>query len=103
MSFLSNFTATLFSPTGAMLVGGAAIIIAIMWWDKILAGIKKMGSRTSTTPPITTDKPGPLDEDALDLIAFRRLQARYTRLGCKEGIAAMETAGQHFLHGTGGP
>lgn len=58
------------------------------WWNK---------PKNDAMPSV----PAVVDEDALDLAAYRRLQARFERLKCKEGQAAMVTAGQHFLHTEG--
>jgi len=38
------------------------------------------------------------DPDVLDLAAAKRLTARFERLNCPEGKAAMKTALAHFFH-----
>jgi hypothetical protein len=44
----------------------------------------------------------PDDPDYLDLQAAKRLKARYVRLGCKEGQAAMQVCMTHFFTEHGG-
>ena len=87
--------AEFFTPYHIALLAGAAVLILI---------IQKGGDfwKWATTPkaPIT---PGvdSTDPDVLDMLALKRLTARYTRLHCPEGTAAMQTASMHFFHGTG--
>ena len=38
------------------------------------------------------------DDDADDGKAMKRLQERFKRLHCAEGLDAMQTVGQHFWH-----
>ena len=40
----------------------------------------------------------PVDDDAADVAAMKRLQARFARLKCPEGTAALQVVGQHFFH-----
>lgn len=47
------------------------------------------------TPPAVAVE---TDPDALDVAAMKRLQARFKRLNCPEGTAAMVTVGSHFFH-----
>ena len=39
-----------------------------------------------------------VDDDAADVAAMKRLQARFARLKCPEGTAALQVVGQHFFH-----
>lgn len=57
------------------------------------AGISKLGGSTGTTE---------VDQDTKDFQALALLHARFDRLKCPEGLAACDTALQHFFHGTAG-
>ena len=43
----------------------------------------------------------PVDDDAADMLAFRRLEARFVRTKCKEGQDALKVVAMHFLHSEG--
>ena len=43
----------------------------------------------------------PPDDDAADMAAFRRLEARFAKAKCKEGIDAMKVVSSHFMHSEG--
>lgn len=86
-------------------VAGVGLALLILFSGPITSGAKwawsKMPSifssiRGEIETNVSTD-----DVDSLDLQAFKRLVARYERLGCKEGQEAMKVAGQHFLHTEG--
>lgn len=81
-----------------IVIGVAAVVLLLIWGKPLLAWLGSF-----KLPAAAQDDAPKLDDDALDLQAFRRLQARFVRLKCKEGQDAMETAGTHFLHGVGGP
>lgn len=38
------------------------------------------------------------DQDVTDLAALKLVQARFARLGCPEGQAAVHTCFEHFFH-----
>lgn len=85
---------SLLSPGQWIIVGIAVVALLVINWPTVsgLFGRFKL-------PSIGTAAAG--NEDAKDLEAFNRLVKRYERLGCKEGLAAMKTAGEHFLHTEG--
>ena len=91
------------NPSNPMFWIVVALIVAYFGVDYIgliPAAFGKLWSFVPGLPKIPVTSP--VDEDALDLESYKRLMARYVRLNCPEGIAAMEQAGHHFLHGVGG-
>ena len=83
------------SPMHWGLIAAAGVALLLIW-----KGGDFMTWATTKKAPAT---PGvdSTDPDVLDMLALKRLTARYTRLHCPEGTAAMQTASMHFFHGTG--
>ena len=48
-------------------------------------------------PTAKPDEPA-ADDDVADMLAAKRLAARFERLNCPEGKAAVQTMLQHFFH-----
>jgi len=64
-----------------------------------LGRFKFWGGGGTTT--ITQTQPLVVDDDTLDFQAHGRLQKRFTRLKCPEGLQACVTQLQHFYHAEG--
>lgn len=77
------------TPTIA-LIGSAAFGLAFI----VYAAWPYLPAWPSKTPVVPVET----DPDALDVAAMKRLQARFKRLNCPEGTAAMMTVGTHFFH-----
>lgn len=78
--------------------GIAALAGGVMVWkgDQLVPWLKSIWSYLTDSKPVA-----PVvveDDDGLDVKAFKRLQARFTRLKCPEGTTAMQVVGQHFFH-----
>lgn len=79
-----------------LMIGGAgvALIVINVFGDRIHAWW--------TTPRTTTTGTGATaDIDVTDLQALKTVQARFERLNCPEGKAAIVLCFTHFFHGTG--
>ena len=59
-----------------------------------LAALSWAGNALGVTTP-------DVDDDAADMQAFRRLEARFVRTKCKEGADALKIVATHFLHSEG--
>lgn len=66
-----------------------AIIVALVPWSKV-GGL--LSSVTRKSPAV------PEDIDVADMLAAKRLAARFERLNCPEGKAAVQTMLTHFFH-----
>jgi hypothetical protein len=78
-------------------------IIVGLWLLVMIVANSGLGPKlwawlTTKRQTATANAAASVDEEALDLQAFHRLEARYKRLNCKEGMDAMKVAGTHFLH-----
>lgn len=82
----------------ALIIGGAVLLAGLLFGGPILGGLGTAFTYATTRAPAATST---VNEDASDLEAFNRLKARMVRLKCPEGIAAIATVGQHFLHDAG--
>lgn len=76
---------------------GLAILAYAAWlyWPNVkgwLGGIKWPFSGKTESPAI---------DDAADFAALKRLRDRFERLGCKDGMTAINTATAHFWHTEG--
>jgi hypothetical protein len=80
VSWVQAVAATLFAGGGFM-----------AFRDK-LPSLPKWGKSAPAAEAIAAD-----DADALDLAAFKRLQARAARTGCAELKAAVKDCGTHFF------
>lgn len=77
-------------------VGGIGFVA--MNWGKVagfLGRIWPAGGKTATVPTVE------LDQNTLDFQALDRVQKRFARLKCKEGLDACSVQLQHFYHGEG--
>jgi hypothetical protein len=66
--------------------------LAFVWRDKF-AGL---------WPKSSPDVPVSSDPDVADLAAAKRLQARFEKHNCPEGLAAVKVCLQHFFDHAGG-
>ncbi len=92
MAFLTGF-----GPLQWGMVAAAAVAIFLIFKGQDIY-------KYAMTPkaPVAPPPPVEIDPDVLDMLALKRLTLRYTRLNCPEGTTAMQTAAQHFFHGTTG-
>jgi hypothetical protein len=82
--------------TGYLLIGGGVLILIGMiafQFRGAFGGLASLVTRKATVPVIDSDA-----EDAKDMAALKRLKARFAKLGCKDGQAAMVTVAHHFFH-----
>lgn len=77
-----------YGPTGGvLLLIGAGVY---QFWPAI--------SKAMPPAPVVPAVPTADADDAADVAAMRRLQARFKRLNCPEGTAALDVVGTHFFH-----
>lgn len=80
-----------------LLIAGGVFIVLLLFAGPITKSVYSLAAYLPSRKPsqvIAQDGA----EDALDLDAFKRVKNRMHRLKCPEGIAAIATVGQHFLH-----
>jgi hypothetical protein len=82
-----------------LLIGGGLLLGAlVLFGGQLKSGFASVLAKATTSTPVAKVE---ANTDALDLEAFGRLKARMIRLKSKEGMAAVATVGQHFLHDAG--
>jgi len=83
----------------AMALGAAGLLIqaAISWGPGIRTAIGNAWESMTTQRTVTVTPPA--DQDVADLSALKLVQARFVRLNCAEGKAAVTTCFEHFFHG----
>lgn len=74
----------------ALILGGGGLWFAVENRAKLAGWLPSLGGKTS-----------PVDADVLDLQAVKRIQARFIRLNCERGKAAVQTCLDHFFHAAG--
>lgn len=79
------------TQTNGVLAFIAGLVIVAIYW-------KPLTQWWNSRKPVTTIDSTSTDPDVADMLALKRLDGRFKRLGCKEGVAAMQVAGQNFFH-----
>src|SRR4029079_11100105 len=66
----------------------------VSWAISAVRNIKLPAAVATASAPVG-------DDEFQDMLALHRLEARFERLKCAAGQAAMKTAGEHFFHKQG--
>lgn len=94
MSEALEFIQGLVGPYRGVLAIGIGLLLVYRLFGSSLAPLLQ---GVSWAWPAAKGTVAPVDQDGIDLAAFKTLKARMVRLKCKEGQAALDTVGHHFL------